>query len=175
MMMFRLAESLIRWWKNASLKSRWVAGIFAFSVLATVGLFVIPDSTNATGSSAAYGTASGLDSTPWFYLDALIKLIFVIGLIIGCMVIYRHYSKKQPFGKPNRQLEVIETTRLSPRQALHLIRAGEQIFLVGATDQSISLIATLSQNNEEVKDKEVQEIKSAPFESILASISSPKE
>jgi flagellar biogenesis protein FliO len=36
---------------------------------------------------------------------------------------------------------LLETTRLSPRQALHLIRAGGQMYLIGATDQGVTLLA----------------------------------
>src|SRR5690606_39073560 len=40
-----------------------------------------------------------------------------------------------------RQVTILESTRLSPRQALHLVRVGSQVMLIGATDSSLTLLS----------------------------------
>lgn len=43
----------------------------------------------------------------------------------------------------NRQLSVIETLRLSPKQVLHLVRLGDRQLLLGASDGQVALLAEL--------------------------------
>jgi flagellar biogenesis protein FliO len=38
-------------------------------------------------------------------------------------------------------MRLMESLRLSPKQALHLISVGDQQFLIGATDQNVAVIA----------------------------------
>ncbi len=40
-----------------------------------------------------------------------------------------------------RQITILETRRLAPRQALHLVKVGSQTFLIGATDQNLTTLA----------------------------------
>lgn len=41
----------------------------------------------------------------------------------------------------DRQLSVIETMRLSPKQVLHLVRVGDRQLLLGASDGQVALLA----------------------------------
>lgn len=41
----------------------------------------------------------------------------------------------------DRQLSVIETLRLSPKQVLHLVRVGDRQLLLGASDGQVALLA----------------------------------
>jgi flagellar biosynthetic protein FliO len=161
-----VGERLLRWWKSASTQARWVAGIVLFSLICTAALMLIADSVAVSGAA---GTSSAVaDPSPLFYLDAVLKLLFVIGLFIGGAILTRHFSGKKIFNDPSRQLELLETLRLSPRQALHLVRVGERSLLIGATDQSFSLLADMGQQ------KKIEEFSPAPevsetFQVILES------
>jgi flagellar biogenesis protein FliO len=73
-------------------------------------------------------------------LDAVLKIIFVFGLIYMFFALLRWVQKKQP-GQVQNRLRIIETVRPSPRQTFYLLKVGSQEFLVGATDQSMSLIS----------------------------------
>ena len=73
-------------------------------------------------------------------LDVVLKIIFVFGLIYLFFAMLRWWQKKQP-GQVQNKLRIIETVRPSPRQTFYLLKVGAQEFLVGATDQSMSLIA----------------------------------
>lgn len=162
-------DRLLRWWKSASTQSRWVAGIVLFSLVCTAALLLITDSSTAGSLSEGGGASLAGDPSPLFYLDAFLKLLFVIGLIVGGAVVARHYSGKKIFHNPSRQLEVLETVRLSPRQALLLVRVGERSLLVGATDQGFSLLSDLGK---QVKTEEPVQVLEAPetFQNILESV-----
>ncbi len=40
-------------------------------------------------------------------------------------------------------MQVVETVRLSPKQALHLVMVGDQQLLIGATDQNVALLTSV--------------------------------
>lgn len=94
----------------------------------------------ADGGEALPGaeTLSGLSLAA----SVFIKLGIVLALIYGSLHLLRRLQIRRPLGSAAR-LSVLESTHLSPRQALHLVRAGEQVLLVGATDQGIHLIAEI--------------------------------
>ena len=75
-----------------------------------------------------------------FALDVIFKLALVLALIYGSLYLLRRWQIGA-FASARRQLTVLETTRLSPRQSLHLVRVGERAWLIGATDQALSLLA----------------------------------
>lgn len=75
-----------------------------------------------------------------FVLDVIFKLALVLALIYGSLYLLRRWQVGA-FASTRRQLTVLETTRLSARQFLHLVRVGEQAWLIGATDQAVSLLA----------------------------------
>jgi len=162
-------DRLMRWWKSASTQARWVAGIVLFSLICTAALLLLSDLGAASLPGTGVESSSAVsDPSPWFYLDAFLKLLFVIGLFIGGAIVARHYSGKKIFRDPSRQLEVLETVRLSPRQALHLVRVGERSILIGATDQSFSLLKDLGQQ-EEIEEPSPSLAATEPFQSMLES------
>lgn len=82
-------------------------------------------------------------ASPLYFFDAFIKFIAVLLLIFGGAVVLRRWQGTRSSAASTRRLAVVETVRLSQRQALHLVHAGNQCFLVGATDHHISLISTV--------------------------------
>lgn len=73
----------------------------------------------------------------------LLNLGLVIGLIYGSLSLLRRWQGGVLGARPMRRLAVLETTRLSPRQAVHLLKVGERMLLLGATDQAVTLLAEL--------------------------------
>ncbi|MBP7690423.1 MAG: flagellar biosynthetic protein FliO [Anaerolineales bacterium] len=99
----------------------------------------------AAGGGAAAAPADDPLAGGGLVLDVMLKLGLVIALIYASLFALRRWPGGTAglFTSAARQVTVLETTRLSPRQALHLVRAGGQVFLVGATDQSLTLLAEL--------------------------------
>jgi flagellar protein FliO/FliZ len=70
----------------------------------------------------------------------LIGLFFVLALIYGVHWLLKKYGGKNGnfSGGAAGVIDVLATTQLAPTRALHLIRVGNEVVLIGATDQSIT-------------------------------------
>lgn len=109
--------------------------------LAALGIIIALTNTTSSLSSSAV-SESPLDSV-FLGFSVFLKLTAVIILIYAAAYSYKHWRGALPNRAP-KQLSVIETTHLSPRQALHLIRVGERVILIGATDQNLNYITDIS-------------------------------
>jgi len=81
------------------------------------------------------------------------KLTLVVGLIYLIYAVYRSFQQKV-VGKEKHLLSIKETMRLSSHQSLHIVQVGTKKFLVGATDQTMSLLAQLEDADSEKKDSD---------------------
>ena len=121
----------------------WLGGAVLAAALALSALL-----TPAAPNTLANLPTTEQPPTPSLVADAslavsvLLKLGAVIVLIYGSLFWVRRWQGGAWAIHP-KQLNIIETTRLSPRQALHIIRAGERTLLIGATDQSLTLLTEL--------------------------------
>ncbi len=120
------------WYLAASRRQKTQAVLLMIGVAASLALVV-------SGGSAPQPSA-GEPSTLYF-VGVMVKLIGVLLLIVGCGVLAMRWARNPRRLNRGGQMMVVESIRLSPKQALHLVRVGEQQFLVGATDQSIALIS----------------------------------
>ena len=73
-------------------------------------------------------------------VSVILKLGLVVALIYASLYLLRRWQSGA-FDPARRQVTIVESARLTPRQALHLVRAGERLLLIGATDQSLTLLA----------------------------------
>ncbi|MBL8055359.1 MAG: flagellar biosynthetic protein FliO, partial [Anaerolineales bacterium] len=101
-----------------------------------VGLVLL----GAVAGGGASAEGEGALDTGRLVVDVLVKLGLVLVLIYASLYLLRRWQGGALggtglFAPRTRQVTLLETTRLSPRQALHLVRAGGQVFLLGATDQ----------------------------------------
>ena len=78
----------------------------------------------------------------FYVLEVFAKLTGVLLLFLGTALLARRWLGLSP-DRRMRRLQVVESIRLAPRQSLHLVRAGDRYFLVGATDGSVALVSTL--------------------------------
>lgn len=126
-----------KWWNWFRNQARWlqVTVIIGLSVLLVVGIWV--SSFSYEGKSAA----ETVDSTGWM-ISVFLKMLLVIMLIIGAAIVAKRWMTVGSTGKV-RQMQVLETLNLNPKRALHIVQVGGQTLLIGATDQSITLISEL--------------------------------
>lgn len=94
----------------------------------------------ATSAAADLGAPADPLGSGGALVGVILKLGLVIALIYASLYLLRRWQGGT-FTARQKQVAVLETTRLSPRQALHLVRAGGQVFLIGATDQSVTVLA----------------------------------
>jgi len=67
-------------------------------------------------------------------------LIIVIAVIGVAYAILRKASRARLPGRRGTALEVLETTPLGPNRNLHLVRVGERVLVIGATDHGITAL-----------------------------------
>lgn len=113
--------------------------------LAGLGLVLYLAWEALSGTRPASGVVAAPDplASGGLLVDVILKLGLVIALIYGSLYALRRWPGGALGARPARRLAVLETSRLSPRQAIHLLRVGERTLLVGATDQAVTLLADL--------------------------------
>lgn len=126
-------QKFLKWF---STRPRWlqVVLIVLLAVLVVMGFWL---SDYKTGGSAA----EMMDSTAWI-LGAVWKFGLVLLLIYGAAIVFRRWQIGG-VKNSNRRMKIIESTALSPRRAVYLVQVDGQTFMVGATDQSVNLIAEI--------------------------------
>lgn len=125
MAQFQMASLLARFRSDPRL--RWTAigaGGLAGIALLVVSLTAEPDS------------LAGLTA------QVVAKTALVLGLMFLTLAGLKRW---QVSGTRAKRLAVVETLRLSPRQALHLVRVGERVLLLGASDAQVSLLAEVNE------------------------------
>jgi len=151
-----------KWFETSSKKQKITASLLVIGFLAT-GVLLTMGGVSETSNDP-------LGSTPFYFASAFVKLIAVLLLIIGVSVIYRRWLQFGPNGKLIRQMRLLETVRLSPKQALHLIVIGGQKLLIGATDQNISLITHVEDDIDTAPVEEPQTQPGLDFGSLIQSL-----
>ncbi len=75
-------------------------------------------------------------------LDWILKLTFFLGLLFVSLYFARRWQRGGR-GVVTRRVQILESRHLSPKQAVHLIKADGRTFLIGATDQSLTLLSEI--------------------------------
>jgi flagellar biosynthetic protein FliO len=91
-----------------------------------------------SGSDSVNNPQTGI--TLGWTVGVFLKLGAVLLLIVILAVLLRRYQGLKLTGK-QRQMTVLETLSLTPRRALHLVRVGDRVYFIGATDQNITLLS----------------------------------
>lgn len=121
---------------------KWVWGM---GVMVIVVLVVFGSLVNASQNSAASAEFPGnnIVSTTGLFFNITVKL----GVVLLMIYVFMQLLKRWQGGKQIKQkkyLSIIETAYLNPRQALHLVKAGDKLLLLGSTDQSVSCLSELA-------------------------------
>ena len=70
---------------------------------------------------------------------SLMMLLLVLALIPAVLWVVKRLQTIQPYGAP-RQLEILSQLALGPRERVLLVRVQEQVLVLGATAQQITLL-----------------------------------
>jgi flagellar protein FliO/FliZ len=132
------------------------AAIAAAAWAATLG---VPAWASAAGTSTAAGPESqalppsggdtpGVAEGMGGSLGRLfIGLVVVVVLILAVWWLMRRLNRSRMPGTPGGPaadlVEVVSTTPLGPNRYLHLVRVGQELILVGATDHAVSAVARI--------------------------------
>lgn len=138
--MISLTKFFKKWLATSTPRQKLAAGLLFFSLLATGAFYGLSDSSGRLHDP--------LGSASLYFFGVFVKLIGVLLLIVASAIIFRRWSNFSPAGNRVRHLRLLETVRLSPKQSLHLLSVGDQQILIGATDQTIALIAPVDRKLE---------------------------
>jgi len=121
-------------------------------VLGALGLLLLAGLALAAPGPAASPPPSGSQPDDWLptldYGSVVLKFGLVLLILYATLWALRRWLRHGRFALGTgfaemQRLHLVESLHLAPRQALHLVRADGRIFLVGASEHSITLVAEL--------------------------------
>ncbi len=117
---------------------QWLWGLILLGIILAGTLLVqqlfISERVDAS-EQAPLGSAS-------LVLDWILKLAFFLSLLFVGLYFARRWQRGAS-GVASRRVQILESRHLSPKQAVHLISADGRTFLIGATDQSLTLLSEI--------------------------------
>ena len=97
----------------------------------------------AASSAMAQADAAGGDLTS-AALRTIVMLALVIGLMLGLVWLLRRLNLPMTAAVGSRRnLRVLETLSIAPRQTLLVVQAGSRVLLVGSGQQGMQFLTTL--------------------------------
>lgn len=127
-------QLLLKRWGAWPAWAKWATGLGALLALGLGALLV--SSGGGPGGQGDIGAA-----------DLAVRLLVNLGIVLGLAYLSLWAYRRLTGGAGavrQRLLQVLESQRLSPRQSVHLIRVGDRVLLVGATDGGLSALADVS-------------------------------
>ncbi len=96
------------------------------------------------GAASDVPTDEGVSPTGgnWSWI-AFTAVAILAGAVYGGSALFRRYGGRMKAGGAGQWLTIQESRPLSANQHLHLVRLGDELLLIGATDHHISLLARL--------------------------------
>ena len=120
----------------------WLAMI---ALVASVFVGVLLKNSGEATYSFTQEEVTRTSSTAGLALDVFLKLGVVVALIGVSALAARKWMGKGVAWRPAaRKMSVEETLNLSPNRALHLVRIGGQVLLIGATDHNVQLLKEIT-------------------------------
>jgi flagellar biogenesis protein FliO len=92
--------------------------------------------------------------------ELFLKMMLSVGLVLGLGGAALYLSKRvlprmvQPGGK---EIHLLETARLGPRQALHLVEVGGRRLLLASTSERVTMLTSLNEAWPEIPGAELPE------------------
>lgn len=109
----------------------------------------------------------------------IIRMVLILAAVIAVIYVIFYFLKKSSAGKSTDRtlINILGSQSLSSNRNLHLVKIGEQIFLIGSSENSVNLISEISDRESidalmlEVSSEGTVEKKS--FAGVLNSIFKP--
>ena len=100
------------------------------------------DTTPLDPGVASAGTAKGqapsAGSAGADVIRTIVGLAVVLGVIYGVYWLLKTYGKSKKQDAGDGRMEVVATTQLAPNRAMHLVKVGDELVLVGSGEQTIT-------------------------------------
>ena len=100
------------------------------------------DITHAGGGGAA-SAAPSVGSTSGMVVRTIVGLAIVLAVVYGLYWLLRSAAKARN-SQSDERIAVVATTALAQGRTLHLVRSGDELILVGATEHSVTPLRVYS-------------------------------
>lgn len=130
-----------------------------------VAIYLLSSQTKTTSTVMKDDSLFAMDTTG-LVVNVFLRTAIVFGLMFLFFALLKKWQGRK-ITSPQKRMAVVESIRLSPKQAIHLIKVGNREFLVGATDQNMNLISELEVGVEPLVEQESIETQGQNFASIL--------
>ena len=122
--------------------------ILLASLILVISVFAAEVLAQTVPSDSASAQPQNIYSPSLFGI--VVKLIISMVVIVGLIYLSMYFLKKinsraAGGGIIGDTIKIIGRTFLSPKQSLYLVKIGERYTIIGATEQSVSMIGELSQ------------------------------
>jgi len=102
----------------------------------------LPKSLSGAGSAHTAAVSSGMGSA---VVHMVLGLAIVVGLIFGLYWLLKRTSKKKDGTiADDGFIDVVSSTPLGPQRAMHLVRVGDELVLLAATEQNVTPVRVYS-------------------------------
>ena len=109
----------------------------------TKSLFNNPGSFDANRPTPAAGSNTGFGSRELFF-KMMLMVLLVIALGVAALYISKRILPK--FTRlPVKRIQIVETVHIGPRKAVHLLRVGSQLILIGSTSENITRLSDITE------------------------------
>jgi len=86
------------------------------------------------------------------FYRTMVAVVFVI--VLGTAAIYVSKRLLPKIARlPGKEIRIVETVHLGPRKAVHLLQVGHRRILIGSANESVTKLADLSEDVEELSDQ----------------------
>jgi flagellar protein FliO/FliZ len=113
-----------------------------------------PLPSGVTHSSGDGSATTGISSSSGAIARTIVGLAIVLAVVYGLYWLLKSAAKSRT-AQTDGRIEVVATTTLAPNRALHLIRSGDELILIGATEQSVTPIRVYSAEEARAMDLEL--------------------
>jgi len=86
-----------------------------------------------------------------YYFNLLVSLIIVVALIFAVSYLFKFLFARLPSYAGREDFKVISTLRMSPQATIYVVRFSDEIYVLAATPQNISVISRIN-DPDTVKD-----------------------
>ena len=105
------------------------------------------DSNFLKNTNNGYGTRE-------LFFKFMVSVLFLVALGAGGIYISKRFLPKIT-NLSGKEIRIAETVHLGPRKAVHLLEIGERRFLIGSTNENITILADLTSTLTELSVREI--------------------
>ena len=107
-----------------------------------------------TDTSGGGSATTGISSSSGAIARTFVGLAIVLAVVYGLYWLLKSAAKSRS-GESDDRIAVVATTTLAPNRALHLVRSGDELILLGVTEQSVTPIRVYSAEEAQAMELEL--------------------